>query len=298
MLKKRKIEETFDKEGRRVLRLTDGKLEADIALDLGIRILRFGFSDENELYLNDKDFENTRLDEHKMYGGHRLWHTPEDRERTYLPDNKPVKYSISDGMAEIEQADDGSGIIKRMTVALKGGKFTIRHEIENAGYWEIETSLWAITQLKSGGVAAAVMNREDTGLLPSRKLIVWPYTDMSSGAVTFGKDTLRVTSILALRPLKIGLDAEGFLSYFNGGHMFVKKFIPTSEEYPDFGCNAEIYACKDFLEAETLSPVYLLGRGEREEHYEEWSLYEESLPKSEEQFMKTFEKYGLIDKQK
>ena len=46
-------------------------------------------------------------------------------------------------------------------------------------------------------------------------------------------------------------------------------------EYPDYGCSNEFYTCPDFLEVETLSPLYTLKPGEACEHVEEWELIPE-----------------------
>jgi hypothetical protein len=43
-------------------------------------------------------------------------------------------------------------------------------------------------------------------------------------------------------------------------------------EYPDFGCSCEVYACDVFTEAETLSELKTLAKGESITHDETWTL--------------------------
>lgn len=262
--------------GVKCLRVYNDKIELQIALDFGIRILKFALTGgENVLYENTADYTPENSDSYKFYGGHRLWHTPEDSERTYLPDNAPVSYYLEKDVVTVVQPVDGSGVKKSIALTLNDNKATIRHELENAGMWDIETAAWAVTQLVPGGVAVYPQAEFDTGLLPNRKFIIWPYTDMSSGAVYLGRKYAAVNNNINAKPVKIGGNAEGgFGAYFNKNTLFVKKFFcDGEEEYPDFGCNVEIYSCDRFLELETLSPVCLMERGDSIEHYEEWELY-------------------------
>ncbi len=75
------------------LRLSNGTVELVVTLDVGPRVIRFGFVDGQNLF---KEFEEqvgkTGGDEWHSYGGHRLWHAPEVEPRTYFPDNRPVAY--------------------------------------------------------------------------------------------------------------------------------------------------------------------------------------------------------------
>ena len=62
-----------------------------ITVDVGPRIIRYGFADqENELCEIESSMGLTGGNEWRLYGGHRLWHSPEAKPRTYEPDNSPV----------------------------------------------------------------------------------------------------------------------------------------------------------------------------------------------------------------
>ena len=83
------------------LSVSNGMIEAVVTIDVGPRIIYFGFiGGENVLY-NDLNREYRRaepiLQEHYgenaqyfAYGGHRLWTSPERMPESYYPDNKPV----------------------------------------------------------------------------------------------------------------------------------------------------------------------------------------------------------------
>ena len=60
---------------------------------------------------------------------------------------------------------------------------------------------------------------------------------------------------------------------YNNGEIFIKRYgyIPDFE-YPDFGCNTEMYTDSDILELETLGPLVILEPG-TEIEYEEDLFY-------------------------
>ncbi|MDP8214012.1 MAG: hypothetical protein RAO92_03640 [Candidatus Euphemobacter frigidus] len=66
------------------LRLTNGLVEVVVTTDVGPRVIRYGFSDAPNMFCEvEKDRGRIGGDEWRMYGGHRLWHSPEDNPRTY-----------------------------------------------------------------------------------------------------------------------------------------------------------------------------------------------------------------------
>lgn len=73
------------------LRLSNQLVDLIIPLDIGLRVMRYGFIDEeNELLEIPEDQGMTGGETFRYYGGHRLWHAPEANPRTYNPDNEPV----------------------------------------------------------------------------------------------------------------------------------------------------------------------------------------------------------------
>ena len=76
-------------------RISNGTIEIIATTDVGPRIIRFGFVDgENEFREVPEHAGLTGGDEWRSYGGHRLWHAPENKPRSYLPDNDTVVYKV------------------------------------------------------------------------------------------------------------------------------------------------------------------------------------------------------------
>ena len=93
----------------------NSKIDLVIPSCFGIRILRFGFLGQvNEFAVvppaGGKDIWN-------IYGGHRLWHAPESKPRSYQPDNLPVAVEIhSDKIKVCQSEEEHTGIKKEMEV--------------------------------------------------------------------------------------------------------------------------------------------------------------------------------------
>src|SRR5688572_6636888 len=80
-------------------RLNNGTLEVIVTADVGPRIIHFGFiGGENVFKQFPDDMGQKGGNEYRFYGGHRIWHAPENRPRTYAPDNDPVDHFELDGI--------------------------------------------------------------------------------------------------------------------------------------------------------------------------------------------------------
>lgn len=64
-------------------------------------------------------------------------------------------------------------------------------------------------------------------------------------------------------------------AYYREGFLFLKYAarVPGGQ-YPDYGCNFEIFTNPEFLELETLSPIVPLQPGESTCHTESWWLFQ------------------------
>src|SRR5215813_199401 len=102
------------------LHLTNGKVELIITTDVGPRVIRFGFVGGQNLFKEFKDqLGKTGGDEWRSYGGHRLWHAPEDAKRTYWPDNSTVEYVVEGNRVKLTQAiEHTTGIVKEIEITL------------------------------------------------------------------------------------------------------------------------------------------------------------------------------------
>ena len=99
---------------------------------------------------------------------------------------------------------------------------------------------------------------------------------MSDPRLRWGKRLIQVRQDPhAAAPLKIGVsNTLGWMAYWLGETLFVKRYAyDPSAEYPDLGCNTEVFTNAAMLELETLSPLITLPPDGALEHTERWSLH-------------------------
>jgi hypothetical protein len=105
----------------KAISLTNGKLEVIVTLDVGPRIIWFSLAG-GENILAENVPETTQLPDGsvwRLYGGHRVWHSPESLSRTYICDNSPVdQYEITeDGIIVWQEEEPGHNLQKASTSA-------------------------------------------------------------------------------------------------------------------------------------------------------------------------------------
>jgi hypothetical protein len=254
-----------------------------VTTDVGPRILRFGFvGGENEFVEFPEDLGQTGGTTWRPYGGHRLWHAPEDEVRTYYPDNQPVEcVQIGKGIRLVQQIEATTGIQKSILIELSECEARVRvdHHLTNRGVWPVTLAPWALSMMAPGGTAIAPLpprGGHPHNLLPNTSLILWPYTHMSDPRWIWGR------AVVMLRqdperpvPQKVGLQPpQGWAAYANAGRLFVKFFSPVpGETYPDAGSSLEFFTNELFTEVETLGPQVTLQPGENVSHTETWFLF-------------------------
>ncbi|MDI3501164.1 MAG: hypothetical protein PWP22_935 [Thermoanaerobacter sp.] len=282
------------------IKLSNGIIDVVATTDIGPRIVRFGFeNDVNEFNLDPKTIGLKGGDEYRYYGGHRLWHSPEDRKRTYVPDNDEVDWhEIENGVRLIQKPEKWVNTQKQIDIILSPDESRVRlvHRIINLGAWPIELSAWTITVLATEGIEIIPQPNKDTDLLPNRQIVLWPYSKMNDKRVYWGEKYIALKQDPNNKaPFKLGINnQEGWAAYARGGHLFVKRYYPQHDAtYPDFGVSFETYTNDWMLEIETLSPFTKLQPGETVEHVEEWELYNNVNVKDidEGAFDKVVEKY-------
>lgn len=260
--------------------LKNDVIELLISRSMGPRILSLKFVGGENLLAELPNFitdcPGTGI--YHFYGGHRLWHAPEVPSRTYLPDDCPVEIiPLEDGLRVVQDVEAKTGLQKSMDIHLQGNSasLTITHRLANKGLWSVTTALWAITQLKPGGLGILPQAIENTGVLPNRSLAFWPYTDPSEPHVKFGKQFILVNANLT-EPFKVGFsNPRGWQAYWLDDILFVKRAdFDERSAYYDFGSSSQSYANDKFLELETLSPITTLAPGEEAVHVEHWELHE------------------------
>ncbi|HEX8175783.1 MAG TPA: hypothetical protein VF543_11750 [Pyrinomonadaceae bacterium] len=266
------------------VRLFNGTVELIATVDVGPRIIRYGFPGEDNILgeLPDVSIE-TPLGQWKPWGGHRLWTAPEANPRSYVPDNAPVEYRPEGkhGVHLTQQVERETGIQKELTITLddEGSRVRVRHVITNRNLWAIDVAPWAITNMNAGGTA--ILPQEpyrswDEYLLPARPFVLWHYTDLSDPRWTIGSRYVRLRSDeQQTAPQKAGiLNKQGWAGYYRHGTLFIKRFdYEEGADYPDYGSNAEVYTGGSTMEVESLSPIRRLEPGESALHVENWELF-------------------------
>ncbi len=271
------------------LKLSNGDVELLITLDVGPRILSYKLAGgENVLKEYPDQLGKAGESGWMIRGGHRLWVSPEDTQRTYAPDNFPVKHeTLPDGTVRLLPEPDAFGIRKQIDVKLdpRGSGVTLTHRLTNVGQKPTDLAPWALTVMAPGGVEIIPLppkaahpegtsnaTADDFG--PNMEIILWPYFDFADDRWTFG------AKYITLRhkdrgPTKLGLaHREGWVGYLNGGTLFVKRMpFDRTRTYPDRGASYETFSNPDMVEMESLGPLVNLKPGESTELVETWSLF-------------------------
>lgn len=273
------------------LSFSNGQVEVVVTTDIGPRIARYAFVG-GENILGDAGGSLARKTEWQAWGGHRLWIAPEDRVRSYGPDNGPIAHTRigTRGVRLSQPVEPGSKIEKTIVVTLDetGTGVTLEHTLTNRGDAPTELAPWALTIMNGGGTAILPQEpyrRHQDALLPARALILWYYTDLSDPRFQIGPRFLRLSTNTDRRePQKVGASNKvGWTGYHRQGQLFIKR-IPWDEgkPYPDYGSNVEIYTQSNFIEVESLGPLKTLKPGESATHTERWFLFKDvTLPKTD-----------------
>jgi hypothetical protein len=280
--------------------LQNAALSLLVTRSVGPRIISLRFNGGDNLFAVLPDTVTERPDGQKFhfYGGHRLWHAPENMPRTYALDDGSVDIAQTGNVLSVMQpVETETGIEKSLHISLVEDKpqVIVRHTLTNRGLWPLKCAPWAITQLRTGGVAILPQSREQTEFLPNRSLAIWPYSDLASPQVGWGNRYLLVRTGME-SPFKVGFpNPRGWLAYWLDGTLFVKRAaFDTQAEYFDFGSSSECYCNGRFIELETLGPAGRLAPGESVTHTETWELYADvDSPIDEDAAQEIVEKLGL-----
>jgi hypothetical protein len=264
-------------------RVSNGVVEFVATTDIGPRIMHLGFAGGTNLFFVREDFAGqTGGSEWKNYGGHRLWHAPEDKVRTYEPDNSPVTARpIDNGLLLTSPTERRSGIRKEIEITLDPSTSEVRvvHRLVNGGPWPVELAPWAISVMAPGGFAIAPMPTafHPDRLLPNRALTLWPYTDMRDDRWLWGTDyvLLRQKVVSGQERTKVGINNNlGWAAYYLKPYLFIKRFTYVDgARYPDYHSSLEVFSNNRMLELETLAPLVTLAPGATTVHEERWELH-------------------------
>jgi hypothetical protein len=279
------------KEYGKCVSISNGKIEAIVTVEVGPRIVKYGFVDGVNFMRSDRSaLENhdplskAHLEyygdrpKYQTIGGHRIWVSPEYYPATYYPDNDPVKYEITEnGAIFTPDEEKENGIQKQMEIKMDDSDtMSLTMRVTNTGKEDKEFAIWGLSVSEQNGTLIIPMNDNNTGLLSNRTLMLWPYTNLQDERLYLGSKFITLhQDVNAKGPLKIGLDLnKGKAYYVLDNDIFIKTFTPNHPDgtYPDNGCSFETYTDRSFLEVETLSELKSVKAGETVELSENWSV--------------------------
>lgn len=272
-------------------RISNAHAQLLVTLDVGPRILGYSApGGVNVLRALDGELGTSGENKFVGRGGHRLWVSPEN-DRTYAPDNSPVKFEIGDDFTlHVENpAAAPWHVRKEMTISLApdSSRTTIQHRITNEGSEPIEIASWALTVMTPGGIEIVPQpplgEHGPDSFLPNRVIVPWTYTDLSDDRWRIGRKFITLTPKPGRPATKLGLlHLDKWIGYALPGAFFVKTVeLHHGGAYPDLGCNFETFSKSDFIELETLSTIKKLAPGESIGHSETWQLFADAkLPAS------------------
>jgi hypothetical protein len=284
------LKELVYKNYGKILSISNGIQEIYVTIDIGPRIIKYNLIGEPNVMFNDLNREINHGEKAitdffgegktwNIYGGHRFWVSPEALPETYYPDDEPVEYSVLGNTITFQPPVQRATGWKE-TITLKVSEDTaeveVHHALENTSDAAKTGAIWALSVMAPGGVSAIRQADEETGFLPNRTLILWPYNNLADKRFILENDFIFLKQDAAAeKAFKIGTNnTKGKLAYLNNGTVFQKRYTPdhAKETYPDNGVSTEIYTNAKFLEMETLGALKTLRKGEKTFHTENWSL--------------------------
>jgi hypothetical protein len=279
-----KIDKTNYKGWPNSYRISNGEVELVITSDIGPRVMRYGFVGGQNLFKEFADgLGKSGEAVWQLRGGHRIWVAPEDREKTYAPDNGPIKVVVKGSVLEAtEPVEPLTGLEKQIIVKLSptGSAVELVHRIRNTNAKAVEWAAWALTMMAQGGVGIHGFPPRGTHpemLAATNPLTMWAFSDLTDNRWTFTKKymMLRQDAKNTGQPQKLGtFNPHTWGAYLLGSDLFIKHYAADAKkQYPDFGCSFETFTNAEFLEIETLGPMTKIEPGKTLEHVERWTLH-------------------------
>ena len=279
----------------RCLEMKNDTATVVVTLDIGPRIISYHLNGRENILLEDEQrvfFERGEsfkeyFGEDKtwyIYGGHRLWSSPESMPHSYVPDNDPVEYSVLDSgsnekSVSLTPPPTRTGQQHNIIISLDNDSSRVKvvHNIKNVSGAIVTLAPWPMTVCSAGGVEIFPQSTKDNGLLSNRRNVFWSYSDINDPRFFLGNKYGTLKQVPDSEgKFKIGMNNEdGWAAYINKGQIFLKNFnMNIDGEYPDFGCNFETFTNGIFLECESLCELKTLKNGQMTSITEEWELIE------------------------
>lgn len=276
--------------GHKTIILENESIQLECLAEVGPRIVRLipAWIGENLFTEVPNDVTTTSFGAFHFWGGHRLWYAPEAMPRTYLPDDKGLAVkNILNGIQLTGEAEPETGIRKSVSIQISPSRpfVMVRHQLENQGPLAIRLAPWAITMMRTKGIAVLPQqfgSVDKFALLPNRRVALWSYSRWSDPRLRLDEEFVTVRSDKTSQPFKLGyFNPHGWLGYAFEDAFFVKRFgVRRDEAYPDYGCNSEVYTNDKTIELESLGSLVNLQPHEKVTHTETWEIYRDTeVPK-------------------
>lgn len=261
--------------------LTNKKYKMIVVTDAGPRILHFSLHNGvNVLFIDTSGKLGKEETGWLLYGGHRFWIGPESF-LTPSPDNDPCDVRINDESIDIIRYAPETKLELKLTIAEKNGRFTINHTVTNKASCLFPAALWGLTCFKAEGTIF-IPWRDPSSPWQVSKILYWQNwdentTNIESNQYEKTADFFKIN--INGEEGKVGsTGSQGYIGITTDTYTFVKSCdYVHGAVYPDDNCAIESYTNDQFIELETLSPLYTFLPGKPYHHREEWFLTDKKL---------------------
>jgi hypothetical protein len=262
--------------------LDNDKIKIIITTDVGPRIIYCGPSDKELNVFHQRQGQQGQVNakEWMIYGGHRLWHSPQDAFRPNQVDNAPVFYKTNANSVEMEANPETETKVQKqlfITIADEEPWVMVRHRIFNRGLWPIQIATWGMSCMHDDGLTILPIPQEQTpDYYPNFSVTYWPWTKPNDSRFVIGEKFMTLRQEPENKQwFKIAYrNTENWGAYLYKGYLFVKIYpLDKNAAYPDFNSSFAVYTDNDMVELETMGPLNTVVPGGFTEHIEEWYLY-------------------------
>lgn len=246
----------------KAVKIVSGDCEMIVGISAGPRIISLTHcGDKNLLYEDNTNFE---VGDWKLYGGHRFTIAPEN-EKSYYADNAACEVVAEESKVVVSAPVRADKL--RLSIEIietsNNTSFQVQHVLENCGPDDWTGALWAITCIpRSAEILASCLTADIhfwTGTEPSNWLYSDGYMRVKPGDFR-GKAGWhhRQGWLVAKQP--------------HGSFIIHNPEDTSAIECVDEGCNLELFACKDWVELETLGKRVTVSPKASACHLQHWLL--------------------------
>ena len=272
------------------VRIYNDVAELFVTLDFGPRVIHYSMlGAPNMMFTNERQVNIKRGEDFdrvfypgaswNIYGGNRLWVSPEVMPDTFYPDHDPVDFGpVPNGAVFTCQPQIHNKVQLSVQVSLDEGssRAFLAYTVKNTDSIRKSMAAWSVTAVDAGGREIIPQPTVKKGVLPNRLVSLWDYSDMTDPRIYWGKSFIVIKHDPGIaKPVKIGINnVDGWACYINKGQCFVCRYDhDPAGVYHDFGVSYESFANGDYLEMESVGPLRQIAPGKSTIHHEVWDLF-------------------------